>query len=80
MSDIQYLTFILQGIVNDPNSVFVDRKVDEMGVLLTVRVAKKDMGRVIGKSGTTINSIRNIVRAFGYSIDSVLNVRVEEPA
>lgn len=80
MSDIQYLTMILQGIVSDPDSVFVDRKVDDMGVLLTARVAKVDMGRVIGRSGTTINAVRHIMKSFGFSINAELNVKLEEPA
>jgi len=80
MSDIEYLTHILNGIVDNKESVVINRSVDEMGVLLTVRVSRPDMGKVIGRKGSTINAIRHILKCFGYSIDAELNIKIEEPA
>ena len=42
--DQEFVEFIVKGIVNNPNDVKVDRKVDEMGVLLTLKVNAEDMG------------------------------------
>lgn len=77
--DVVYLKNILVGIVSYPDEVSIIRSVDDMGVLLTVKLAKEDMGRVIGKSGKTINAIRHVVKCFGYSINSELNIRIQEP-
>ena len=79
MSDIQYLTTILEGIVSDPDSIKINRSVDEMGVLLSVYLAKEDMGKVIGRKGLTINAIRHIMKCFGYGIDAELNIKIVEP-
>jgi len=79
MTDIQYLKNILEGLVSKPQDIVINRTVDDMGVLLTVKLAKEDMGRVIGREGRTINSIRHVTKCFGYAIDSELNIKVEEP-
>ena len=79
MQDVQYLKDILDGIVSDPDSVIISRTTDEMGVLLSVSLAKEDMGKVIGRKGLTINAIRHIMKCFGYGIDAELNVKIVEP-
>lgn len=80
MPDVQYLTTILQGLVVDKEGVSVVRSVDELGVLLTAKVSKQDMGKVIGREGTTIKAIRHIVKCFGYGMDAELGIKLEEPA
>lgn len=79
MTDIQYLQSILEGIVSSPKDISINRSIDDMGVLLTIKLAKKDMGRVIGRDGRTINAIRLLVGCFGFNINSHLNVKVDEP-
>jgi uncharacterized protein len=51
-----------------------------MGVLLTVSASKNDMGLIIGRSGSTIQAIRVIVRALGSKLDQRVNVKLDEPA
>ena len=48
--------FIVKALVDNPEDVKVDRKVDEMGVLLSLRVHPEDMGQIIGKAGSTARS------------------------
>ena len=58
------LDYLVRSVVNDPDSVEVD--VDDSRnrvVVLEVRVAPGDMGRVIGKRGRVANAIRTLVRA-----------------
>jgi len=57
------LEFIAREIVDDPDSVEVDEKNDERGVLLTLRVAQEDMGKVIGRGGRTARAIRAVMKA-----------------
>ena len=49
---------------------------DELGILLTLSVAKDDMWIIIGKGGNTINSIRSILRIYGLKIDQRVNLKV----
>ena len=48
MSDIQFVTNIVGGIISRPEDLKIVRTVDEMGVLLSMTVHKEDMGKVIG--------------------------------
>ena len=52
--DQEFLEFLVKSIVDHPEDVVVDRRVDEMGVLLTLKVNPVDMGQIVGKGG--INS------------------------
>lgn len=79
-SDVEYLSHILTGLISSPDQLNIDRTTDEMGVLLTVHIAKSDMGKVIGKGGHTINSVRHIMKCYGFGVDAELNVKVAEPA
>lgn len=79
MSDTEYLRQILEGIVKNPEEIRIERTVDEMGVLLTLSLAAEDMGRAIGRQGTTMNSIRHLVRCFGKDQKAQINIKLLEP-
>lgn len=77
--DIEFLEFIVKTLVDHPTDVKVDRKVDEMGVLLTVKVNPEDMGQLIGREGSTARAIRNLVRIIGLKNHARVNLKIEEP-
>lgn len=76
--DKQFLEFIVKGLVDHPDDVKIDRKVDEMGVLLTLTVHPEDMGRVIGKSGNTANAIRTLLKVVGLKNNARVNFKINE--
>ena len=78
-SDQQFLEFLIKSIVDHPDDVTVDRKVDEMGVLLTLRVHPQDMGQVVGRQGTTAKAIRSLLRIVGIKNNARVNLKIEEP-
>jgi len=57
------LDFIARELVDDPDAVEVTETPDDRGVLLTLRVAQEDMGKVIGRGGRTAKAIRTVVKA-----------------
>jgi len=77
--DQEFVEFIVKGIVNHPDDVKVERKVDEMGVLLTLKVNPEDMGVVIGRAGSTARSIRTLTRIIGLKNNARVNLKIEEP-
>ena len=79
-SDQEFLEFIVKALVDHPDDVKVDRKVDEMGVLLSLKVNPEDMGQIIGKAGSTARSIRSLVRIVGLKNHARVNLKIEEPA
>jgi predicted RNA-binding protein YlqC (UPF0109 family) len=54
--------FIAKSLVDDPSQVFVSEIEGESSVILELRVGPEDMGRIIGKSGRTVNAMRTLVR------------------
>lgn len=77
--DIEFLEYIVKALVDHPEDVKTERKVDEMGVLLSVRVNPEDMGQLIGKKGSTAGAIRNLIRIIGLKNQARVNLKIEEP-
>jgi len=78
--DQDFLEYIIKTLVDHPEDVKVDRRVDEMGVLLSLTVNPEDMGQIIGKEGSTARAIRNLVRIVGLKSHARVNLKIEEPA
>lgn len=78
-SDQEFVENIVKAIVNHPGDVKVDRKVDEMGVLLSLKVNPEDMGAIIGRSGSTARAIRTLTRIIGLKNNARVNLKIEEP-
>jgi len=55
--------YIIKCIVEKKEEVDVKAIEGEKSIMLEVKVAKEDMGKVIGKEGRTIKSIRTILAA-----------------
>ena len=77
--DIEFVEYVVKQIVESPEEVEVTRDVDEMGVLLTLKVAKDDMGKIIGKSGQTAKALRTLLRIVGSKNDARVNLKIVEP-
>lgn len=77
--DQEFVEFVIKGIVNNPDDVVINRTVDELGVLLSVKVNKEDMGVIIGRSGSTAKAIRTLARIVGMRNNARVNLRIEEP-
>ena len=78
-TDQEFLEFIVKTLVDHPEDVKVDRQVDEMGVLLSLKVHPEDMGQIIGRSGSTARAIRSLVRIIGLKNHARVNLKIEEP-
>ena len=76
MNELDFLKYLLENLVNNPDDVKIERTEDEMWILLTVSLNSEDMGLIIWKSGSTINSIRTIVRLFGTKAWKRINLKV----
>ncbi len=79
INDQDFLEYLIGALVDHPEDVKVDRKVDEMGVLLTLKVNPEDMGQIIGREGSTARSIRSLVRIVGLKNHARVNLKIEEP-
>ncbi len=77
--DQQFLEYVVKSIVDHPDDVKIERRVDEMGVLLSLRVHLQDMGQVVGRQGATAKSIRSLLRIVGIKNNARVNLKIEEP-
>ncbi len=54
---------IASGIVNNPDRVNIEEKVDGDTIILSLMVDESDLGKVIGKQGRIAKAIRTVVKA-----------------
>jgi predicted RNA-binding protein YlqC (UPF0109 family) len=57
---VQYLA---KSLVNNPDAVEVNETERDTALVVELKVAKEDLGRIIGKQGRTAKSIRTILNA-----------------
>jgi len=77
--DQEFLEYVIKSFVSKPEDVEIKRTVDEMGVLLTLKVAQEDVSRVIGREGQTAKAIRLLLRIVGYSQKVRANLKIDAP-
>ncbi len=78
-TDQEFLEYAVKLLVDNPDAVKVERKIDEMGVLITLQVDPKDMGMVIGREGATAKALRTILRVIGARNNARVNLKINEP-
>jgi len=59
----QLVTYIAQALVDNPEQVRVDEVEGNQTSVLELKVAKEDLGKVIGKQGRTARAMRTILSA-----------------
>ncbi len=57
------ITYIAKALVDKPEEVFVTEIDGEQTSVIELKVAKEDLGKVIGKQGRTARAIRTILSA-----------------
>ncbi len=77
--DQEFVEFVVKALVDNPQSVTTERSVDEMGVLITLKVDPADLGQVIGRQGQTAKSLRTLLRVVGAKHHARVNLKIYEP-
>ncbi len=75
----ELIEYIALSLVDDPTQVVVNQ--ERMGgrINLQLRVAKEDMGRVIGKNGRVANAMRMLLRVASARAGRQASLDVVEP-
>lgn len=76
---LAFLQYALSELVEDKDALSITSKVDELGILLTVQVSERDMGKIIGKNGQTIQALRTLLRVVGSQNAQRVNLKILEP-
>ncbi|MFA6552930.1 MAG: KH domain-containing protein [Patescibacteria group bacterium] len=77
--DQEFVEYVVKSLVDKPDDVSSDRTVDEMGVLITLKVNPADLGQVIGRQGQTAKAIRTLLRVVGAKNHARVNLKIYEP-
>lgn len=71
------LEVIAKSLVDNPDEVVVTEKETEKGLVLELKVAPSDMGKVIGKQGRIAKAIRSVVKAAASRENKQVSVKIE---
>lgn len=77
--DQEFIEYVVKMLVDNPEVVQTERAVDEMGVLITLKVDPKDLGQVIGRQGQTAKALRTLLRVVGAKNQARVNLKIYEP-
>lgn len=72
------LEYIVKNLVSMPEEVQINETTVDNKMVLKLKVAKDDMGRIIGKDGRIIRSIREIINAYASRNHEKVSVDIEE--
>ncbi len=77
----QLVIFVVRTLVDQPDAVQVEVREDAQGLLVALRVAPADMGKVIGRQGRIARALRQVVRAAAVRAGTraMLDIRSSEP-
>ncbi|MBQ4241691.1 MAG: KH domain-containing protein [Lachnospiraceae bacterium] len=67
---------IARALVDEPDKVKVTEEENDREINVTLRVAKDDMGKVIGRSGRIAKAIRAVVKAAATKTEKHVNVDI----
>lgn len=76
---LSFLRYVLESIVDDRGELSIVSTIDDLGVLHTVKVSDRDMGKLIGKGGQTVKALRTLLRLIGGNSKQRINLKILEP-
>ena len=68
---------IAKALVDNPNEVAVTESEKEDEIIIELKVASNDMGKVIGKQGRIAKAIRSVVKAASSKMDKKVIVEIQ---
>ena len=68
--------YIVKSLADEPDAVVLSEMEGESSIVLELRVAPGDMGRMIGREGRTINSMRSLARVLGAKIGKKVTLEI----
>ena len=78
MSSADLVQFLARGLVDDPDAVRVESVEREGDLVLQLRVAPEDVGKVIGRNGRMVRALRRVLRATGVREDRRVLLEIVE--
>lgn len=72
----ELVTYLAQALVEHPDEVRVSQVEGEKSIILELKVAPSDMGKVIGKQGRVAKALRTVVKSAAPRGDKVVHLEI----
>ncbi len=72
----ELIELLSKALVDNPEDVLISAKEDDKNVLIELRVASEDMGKIIGKQGKIARAIRTLAKAQGAKTGRKVSVEI----
>ncbi|MFH1810909.1 MAG: KH domain-containing protein [Pseudomonadota bacterium] len=75
----ELIEYIARALVDSPDAVEVSELGEEQASMITLKVAREDLGKVIGKKGRTAKAMRTILSAASTKLRKRSSLEIMEP-
>ncbi len=72
----EFIEYVVKALVDHPEAVEVNQLEGEKTVVLEVKVASEDLGKIIGKQGRIANALRTIIKAAGMKQNKKVSLEI----
>lgn len=72
----EFIEYIIKNLVDSPELVDVQCLEGERGLIVEVRVGPQDIGKVVGRKGCTVNSLRTIAMMIGARLGRKIRIEI----
>jgi uncharacterized protein len=72
------LEFLLKEIVDHPDEIKIVESIEEGKTILTIQANQEDIGKIVGKQGRIIKSIRNLIKLIAAKHNAYVDIIIAE--
>lgn len=72
----EFVAYLVKNMVNDPDKVDIRSLEGQSGLLIEIRVAPEDVGKVVGRKGNVIRSLRTLVMTIGARLGRRIHLEI----
>jgi predicted RNA-binding protein YlqC (UPF0109 family) len=72
----EFVAYLVKNMVNDPEKVDIRSMLGQGGLLIEIRVAPEDVGKVVGRKGNVIRSLRTLASSIGARLGSRVHLEI----
>lgn len=76
----EFIAYIIKNMVNKPESVDIRAMEGQSGLLIEIRVAPEDVGKVVGRQGHVIRSLRTLAGTIGARLGQRVQLEIIQPS
>lgn len=76
----EFVAYLIKNMVNNPDAVDIRSLEGQSGLLIEIRVAPEDVGKVVGRQGNVIRSLRTLAGTIGARLGRRIHLEIIQPS